>query len=505
MGVQFVCVLQGLPELYLPGPDPGLASTAMEPSATLYQDVAKRLGTLIDRGTFTAGERVPSVRALSRQWSVSITTVLEAYRLLEREGRLAARPQSGYYVQAGTVQVTDCPGWSKPAKGPSEVSISDLAMMVLRDARNPALLQLGAAIPNPALMPLAAINRHVAQVARRDGEALAAYGGVLGHAGLLAQIARRALTAGLAIDPGGVIATSGCMEALTLALRATCRPGDTVAIESPIYYGILQGIEALGLKVLEIPTHPRDGISLEQLERAITEHAVRACLVIGCYNNPLGSCAPDAARRELVALLARHDLPLIEDDIYGDLSHDSQRPPPYKAFDRDERVLLCGSYSKSITPGLRVGYILPGRWQRQVEHLKFTTNIASSGIPQAAVAEFLASGGFDRHLRRLRPLYARFVTEMAEAVLLKFPAGTRCTRPTGGHVLWIELPQQVDALKLYELAIRAGMTIAPGHLFSATPRYRNFIRLNAPFWSPECEQAIGRLGDLAAHLAKARS
>jgi DNA-binding transcriptional MocR family regulator len=478
----------------------------MQTTVTLYQDIAQRLGTLIERGTFKAGERVPSVRALSQQWSVSITTVLDAYRLLEREGRLAARPQSGYYVQPGNAHAADCPGLSKPAKGPSEVSVSELAMMVLRDARNPALLQLGAAIPNPALMPLAALHRHVAQVARRDGDSLAAYGSVLGHEPLRIQVARRKLNAGLAIDPGRVVITSGCMEGITLALRATCRPGDTVAIESPIYYGILQGIEALGLKVLEIPTHPRDGISLEHLERAIDQHAVRACLTIGCYNNPLGSCAPESAKRDLLALLARHDLPLIEDDIYGELFHGDQRPPPYKAFDRDDRVLLCGSFSKSITPGIRVGYIVPAaRWQRQVEHLKFTTNIACSGIPQAAVAELLASGGFDRHLRRLRPLYARFVTEMADAVLKKFPDGTRCTRPTGGHVVWVELPKNVDALKLYELGVQAGMTIAPGHLFSATPRYRNFIRLNAPFWSPECERAIGRLADLTAHLAKGKS
>jgi DNA-binding transcriptional MocR family regulator len=475
-------------------------------TATLYQDIAQRLGTMIDRGTFKPGERVPSVRALSQQWSVSITTVLDAYRLLEREGRLAARPQSGYYVQPGSAPTADCPGLSKPARGPSEVSVNELAMMVLRDARNPALLQLGAAIPNPALMPLAALHRHVAQVARRDGEALAGYGGVLGHEGLRVQVARRALNAGLAIDPGQVIATGGCMEAITLALRATCKPGDTVAIESPIYYGILQGIEALGLKVLEIPTHPRDGISLEHLEQAIAQHRVRACLVIGCFNNPLGSCAPEQAKRDLVALLAKHDVPLIEDDIYGELSHDGQRPPPCKAYDRDDRVLLCGSFSKSITPGIRVGYIIPGcRWQRQVEHLKFTSNIACAGIPQAAVAELLASGGFDRHLRRLRPLYARCTGEMADAVLKRFPEGTRCTRPTGGHVLWVELPKQIDALRLYELAVPAGMTIAPGHLFSATPRYRNFIRLNAPFWSPECDRAIGRLADLAAHLAKGKS
>jgi DNA-binding transcriptional MocR family regulator len=474
------------------------------PQTTLYQDVARRLCLMIDQGTFAVGERVPSVRALSRQWSVSITTVLDAYRLLEREGRLAARPQSGYYVQARSVPAQECLGMSRPARGPSEISINDLAMMVLRDARNPALLQLGAAIPNPALMPLAELNRMLALVARRDGVALSSYGSVLGLEELRVQVARRALTAGLAIDPASVLITSGCMEGLSLALRATCRPGDTVAIESPIYYGILQGIAALGLKVVEIPTHPREGISLEHLERAIKQHAVRACLVIGSFSNPLGCCAPPSDKRELVQLLARHDLPLIEDDIYGELSHDEQRPPPYKSFDRDDRVLLCGSFSKSLTPGIRVGHIIPGRWQRQVEHLKFTSTIACPGIPQAAVAELLASGRFDRHLRRLRPIYARLVNDMADAVMRTFPEGTRCTRPTGGHVLWVELPHGIDALKLYELAIAAGMTIAPGHLFSATPRYCNSIRLNVTFWSAEVARALALLGGLVAHLAKGR-
>jgi DNA-binding transcriptional MocR family regulator len=471
---------------------------------TLYAEVAARLADLVARGTFRVGDRVPSVRALSQQWQVSITTVLDAYRVLERDGVLAARPQSGYYVLPHSRVADIEPGLSQPAKGPSEVSVSELAMMMLRDSRDPRLLHLGAAVPDPAHLPTAAIARLTARLARSDASRFDDYGELAGLEALRVQIARRALTAGCAIAPGQVVVTAGCIEAVALCLRATCAPGDTVAIESPIYYGILQCIEALGLKVLEIPSHPRDGLSLEHLEQAIAAHAVRACVAITNFSNPSGSCAPDQAKRALVALLARHGIPLIEDDIYGDLAHRDQRPPVAKAFDRDGGVLLCSSFSKTISPGLRVGYVVAGRWQERIERLKLATSFSTAGLSQAVVAEYLASGAYDRHLRRLRAIYARNVVGLADAVVASFPEGTRVTRPDGGHVVWVELPRAIDALKLYELALGAGMTIAPGHLFSATQRYRNFIRLNAPSWSPAAKPLIVTLGSLAAKLARAK-
>jgi DNA-binding transcriptional MocR family regulator len=315
------------------------------------------------------------------------------------------------------------------------------------------------------------------------------------------QIARRAVASGCSLAPADLVTTAGCIEAVDLCLRATCRPGDTVAIESPIYFGILQSMEALGLRALEIPTHPRDGISLEALNFAIEHTPVRACLVISNFNNPLGSCIPDEHKKELVGLLARRDIPLIESDILGEIYFSEQRPSVAKAYDRKGLVMLCSSFSKDMAPGYRVGWVAPGRFRANVEWLKYTSNVATAILPQLAVAQFLDSGGYDHHLRRIRRSYARNVALMSQAVMRFFPEGTRVTRPGGGFVLWVQLPDSVDSLELYKLALKLGVTLAPGHIFSATQQYRNFIRLNTAYWSDAAERAMQHLGELIQELA----
>jgi len=305
------------------------------------------------------------------------------------------------------------------------------------------------------------------------------------------------VAAGCSLSPAEIVTTSGCSEAIELCLRATCKPGDVVAIESPTYFGILQSIEALGLKALEIPTHPRDGISLEALRFAVEHNAVRACLVVANYNNPLGSCMPDDNKKELAALLARHDIPLIEDDISGEIYFSEGRPTTVKTFDRKGLVLLCSSFSKDICPGYRVGWVAPGRYKATVEWLKAISSVATPTLPQMAVAEFIACGGYDHHLRRIRRIYAQNVGLMSQTVMRYFPEGTRVTRPAGGFVLWVQLPENVDSLTLYKQALREKITLTPGYMFSPSQQYRNFIRLNAARWTLEIERAIRRLGDLA--------
>jgi DNA-binding transcriptional MocR family regulator len=473
-------------------------TTTVTPKSSLYERVADCIVRLIDEGTFRPGARLPSVRALSRQWQVSITTVLEAYRLLEDRGLIEARPQSGYYVRARFPEASAEPAISQPASAPTEVSIGERLMALLRAKRNPALVQLSAAIPDPAFLPTERLNRMLARVARDHAGEGAAYDLPPGCEALRVQVARRALTAGCALTPREIVTTTGCMEALFLSLRAVCRPGDAVAVEAPTYYGVLQTMELLGLRAVEIPTHPRDGMSLDALRYALDETPIRACLVISNFSNPLGSCMPEETKRELVALLAERDLPLIEDDIYGDLGFAGERPKVAKAFDRNGLVLLCSSFSKTLSPGYRVGWVAPGRFQAEVERFKFASSIASATLPQLAIAAFLAGGGYDHHLRRIRRLYARQVPLMAQAVSCAFPEGTKVTRPSGGFVLWVEMPPEVDSLRLYEQAMQAGITIAPGPLFSARQRFRNCIRLNAAYWSPRVESAIGTLGQLAA-------
>jgi DNA-binding transcriptional MocR family regulator len=467
---------------------------------TLYHDVAGRITHLIDQGTFATGDRVPSVRKLSEQLHVSITTVMEAYRVLEDRGLLEARPQSGYYVRQRFAEPPPEPGTSRPSAEPTAVNISDLSMRILRSTSQADLIQFGAAIPNPELLPLEKLNRTLGQVARQNPVLSSSYVMPPGCESLRVQIARRALISGCTLTPDQIVTTVGGQEAISLSLRAICKPGDTVAIESPMFYGILQAIEFLGLRALEIPTHPRDGISIEALRYAMEHNTIKACLVVSNFSNPLGSCMPESHKRELVELLAEQEIPLIEDDIYGDLYFGSERPKVAKAFDRRGLVVLCSSFSKTLAPGYRVGWVAAGRFQTQIEHQKLVSNLATPTAPQLAVAEFLANGGYDHHLRRVRRVYADKVAGMAQAIGRYFPDGTRVTRPAGGFVLWVECPPYVDALVLYEQALRAGMTIAPGPIFSAKQKYGNFIRLNAAFWSAEVEPALAELGRLAGAM-----
>jgi DNA-binding transcriptional MocR family regulator len=467
-------------------------------TACLYERTAHRLAALIECGTFRPGDRLPSVRRLSRNERVSISTVLEAYRLLEDAGKVEARPKSGYYVRATGRPAAPEPLASRPASRPTRVSIADLVMTLIRDTRRPDIVTLGAAIPDPSLLPTVRLHRIAAAIARRHPARATAYEVPPGSTALRTQIARRALATGCALGPEDIVITSGGQEAMHLALRAICRPGDTVAVESPVYFGILQALEALGLKAFEVPTHPREGIDLEALAAALERNPIKACLVIPTFSNPLGSLMPVERKRALVELLGGHRVPLIECDIYGDLAHGGDRPPTCKSFDREGLVLLYSSYSKVLDPGFRVGWIAPGQFRAALEREKLVTNIATATLPQLALAEFLAGASYERHLRRVRRAYARNMAAMAQAIATWFPPGTRVTRPLGGFVLWVELDRGVDALALYEQALKRGISIAPGPIFSAKQAYRNCIRLNAARFTEPVERAVHTLGRLLA-------
>jgi DNA-binding transcriptional MocR family regulator len=469
----------------------------------LYEQVAERIGDAITAGTLRPGERLPSVRQLSNRERVSISTVLQAYLHLESLGIIETRPQSGHYVRRRERPLPAEPQVSRPATTASPVSVSALVARVYRAASDPRIVQLGAAVPAAELLPTQRLNRELTVLAREAGDAAVEYDMPPGCPELRRQIARQALEWGSALGPDDFITTCGAAEAVHLSLLAVARTGDTVAIESPAYYGTLRVIESLGLRALEIPSHPRHGMELEALEAALGKRRVAAVLVVPSFSNPLGSCMPEEHRRRLVTLLAERDLPLIEDDIYGDLYFGAERPRPCKAFDIEGRVLLCSSFSKTLAPGYRVGWVAPGRYRERVELLKFAQTVATPTLPQLAIARFLQSGGYERHLRTLRRRLASQVERTTEAIAEHFPEGTRVTRPTGSSLLWVELPPTVDALTLHARALEAGISIAPGPIFSAQPqRYSHFIRVScANPWSPRIEAAVSTLGCLARSLA----
>jgi len=471
-----------------------LCRTSRQP---LYEEVASRIDFLIAEGTFRAGDRLPSLRELSSRFKVSINTAMGAYALLEDRRLIEARPQSGYFVRAQLPATPSRPATVGHEMVPMQVSVSEICLKVMRDTHNTDLIQLGGAIPNPALLPGEKLSRLLSTAVKRHAHQSISYLMPPGWEPLRRQIASRLVEAGCVISPDEVLITAGCVEAVNLALQAVCKPGDTVAVESPCYYNFLQLMEQQGLRVLEIPSTPDEGMSLEALAYAIGQTDIRACLATPNFSNPLGSLMPDNKKRELVELLTRHQIPLIEDDIYGDLTFSQQRPTAAKAYDRQGLVLHCASISKTLTPGYRIGWISAGRFQADVLRRKFLTNIATPSPTQLAIAEFLANGGYDHHLRSIRRTYARQVAQMSDAIARTFPAGTRLSRPTGNFVLWVELPEPFDALALYPKALAAGISVAPGPIFSATGKFRNCLRLNAGFWSPAVEQAITTLGHLA--------
>lgn len=475
-----------------------MVEAAQGADGNLYEKVAQQLAALIAQGTFRPGDRIPSVRRLSHQQEISITTCLTAYRLLEDRGLIEARPQSGYYVRVRPLHAE--PDVTRPRGGPSLVKIDELVMKVMRGMGAPGLVQLGAASPSPDLLPNERLHRALAAAGRRLLACGNHYCPTPGLPSLRVQIARRMLESGCAVAPDDVLVTCGAQEALVLSLRTVCRPGDTVAIESPMYFGVLQAIELAGVKAVEIATHPREGLRLDALRKVMATTAVKAVFVASSYSNPLGCCMPPDAKRELVAFLAKRDVPLVEDDTFGDLGHDNERPPVFKAYDKKGLVLLCSSFSKTLAPGYRVGWVSAGRYQEEVERQKFVTNVATPTLPQHALADFLANGGYDRHLRHIRRVYARQMGQMIGSIGHHFPPGTKVTRPAGGYVLWVELPASVSSLALFDRALEAGITLVPGPLFSARKGYDNFIRLNAAYWSPEVERAIATLGELTRRL-----
>ena len=470
-------------------------------STALYEQVADKVEKLIRSGTMRAGDRIPSVRRACAQHGVSLTTAVQAYLSLENRGLIEARPKSGFFVRSQFRDRVLEPATSRPQHSAGLVGVGSLQSRIFDAARMPDVAPLGAAYPGAENLPVAKLSRIMASVARSAGARGISYDMPPGSEQLRRQIAKRSLDRGLNLSPDEIITTCGGTEALALCLRAVTKCGDIVAVESPTYFGVLQQIEELGLKALEIPMHSRDGMDLDALERALRGRRVAACLAVPNFNNPLGSLMPDANKQRLVEILARRDVPLIEDDINGGLYHRGDRPPVAQSYDRDGRVMLCGSFSKTLAPGYRVGWVVPGRYYEKVKALKLTSTLATGSLPQLAIADFMANGGYDHHLRSLRRNFAEQIQQMSDAVVEAFPAGIKLTRPTGGFVLWIELPEIVSALKLHERALAEKISIAPGPMFSATQGFQNFIRLNCGHpWSGNLERAVGVLGRLVKKL-----
>ncbi|GAB2797694.1 PLP-dependent aminotransferase family protein [Halomonas shantousis] len=460
-----------------------------------YEQVASLLRQRIEHGLYRVGDRLPSIRALCRELDISVSTAQEAYRRLEDTALIETRPRSGYYVLPRQVPAV-LPAMTRPAQRPLDVSQWEHVLALVEMRGDEDMLMLGQGVPDLESATLRPLSRLLAGRHRRGDADGLSYDRLSGSLELRRQIARLATGSGCLLHPDDVLITTGCQEALSIAIRTLTAPGDVVAVDSPSFYGTMQILKANGLKALEIPTDAQTGISLEALEMALEQWPICAIQITPTCNNPLGYTMPEPRKRALMALAQRFDVAIIEDDIYGDLAFTTPRPKTLKALDDDGRVLLCSGFSKTLSPGLRVGWIAPGRYRDQVMHMKYVSTGASATLPQLAVADFIAKGHYERHLREMTRQYQRHRDILLGWVERYFPAGTGVSYPQGGFLLWLELAAGIDCIKLNERLAESHIHIAPGALFSASGKYRHCLRLNyASTLSPAVHQAIRTIGE----------
>lgn len=464
-----------------------------------YQELAEEITTSILSGVLQPGNRLPSVRQASASRGVSPSTVFKAYYLLEAWGMIRARDRSGYYV-VGRTQVLppEIDASSQGQESSVELDVTDRVLQVLGATTRRDMIPFGSAFPSPLLFP----SSRLAQVMAASVQRMDPWSSVdemsNGSAGLRRAIALRYLVDGLQVHADDIVITNGALEALNLCLAAVTRPGDAVIVESPTFYAALQSLERNGLRAIEVATHPRDGIDLVSLEVALRRHKPGACWLMTNFQNPLGSLMPDAKKQALVALLTEHGVPLIEDDVYGELYFGTKRPMPAKAFDKAGIVMHCSSFSKSLAPGFRVGWVAGGQFTKAITRQKLSMSLATAAPTQAALAAYLDKSSYDKHLRQLRQKLAMQQTEVMQAIAKYFPTGTRSTRPLGGYFLWVELPAHADALEIHRVALSHGISVAPGPIFSSQGHFNNCLRINfGHAWDERMNAAMITLGKIA--------
>lgn len=441
-----------------------------------YQRVQAKIESLIQNGTLRPGDRVPSIREICHREGVSKITVMQALSNLEAKSLVQARPRSGFYVRS--LVRLPLPQLPAVSAQPREPRLSDDVARVFCDLQKLGTIALGAGTPDAALLPTGEIARCISRAARMHVSKFGSYSMCDTDLPLRREIALRLARTGAVVSPEEIIITHGCMDALNLSLRAVAKPGDTVLVEAPTYFGLLQMIESLGMKTLGVPASCSEGLDVTAFERALKQHTIAACLLIPSFGNPHGANLSDERRQAIVDIARKHEVPIIENDIYGELGFEQPQPRPLKSMLGAEDVILCGSLSKSLSPALRVGWAVAGRHAENVRRLKWITSITTPHVTSLAAADYLKSGGFDRHLRALRKTLETQMCRVSNAIGKSFPQGTALSRPRGGYFLWAELPTRIDSLKLRDAAMEKNISICPGPIFSVGREFHHFIRLN---------------------------
>jgi DNA-binding transcriptional MocR family regulator len=466
-----------------------------------YRVIEKHLQDLIRTSALAPGDRLPSLRTMARTMKASVSTVSQAYLELEKRGVIESRPKSGFFVRPEHRELPPLPRNPRPSPEPTPSTRGKLIETALTVVGDRNLVPLGVICPDQEVLPGKALNRAMVRVLRESGPVSLGYEPVPGNLRLRTGISLLSMEGGIRIRPEEMIITNGAMEALAIALRCTTLPGDNVLIQSPTYHCFLQLLENCGLKAIEIPSCPEQGINPADLPPVLDRYRIAACVLSPNFNNPDGGLTPDEAKREIVSMLASRDIPLIEDDVSGQLHFGPHRPDTFKKYDNKGLVLHCSSFSKTIAPGYRIGWIIPGRFHEKALEIKATSSVCSATPTQMAMAAYLEGPQYANHLKRLRGAIGSQMQAMQMEIGRSFPAGTSVTRPRGGAVLWVRLPRGIDSVRFFLKAKARGIGIVPGTIFSTQDRYADFIRLGCGgVWNETIRDGIRVLGSLVEEM-----
>jgi DNA-binding transcriptional MocR family regulator len=469
----------------------------MKNSNYLYQQFADRIEKQIKSGVLNVGDKLPSIREVCAETGYSMSTVSKAYYEVESRSLIESRPQSGYYVSNISARIIPEPSSSKPTLSVKNIEREDLIDLVYggMNAKNITMLSLG--FPSNELLPIAKLNKGMIQAMRQLPNSGTSYEEMQGNSNLRREIARWSFTWGGSLTEDDIITTPGCISAISHCLMTLTKPGDTIITESPVYFGILQLAKSLGLYVMELPTNMTTGIELEALKKALSTKKVKACVLISNFSNPSGSMMPIEHKKEVVQLMEFYNIPLIEDDIYGDLYFGPSRPTNCKTYDESGIVLCCSSVSKTLAPGYRVGWVSPGKYKKEILRNKLYHTLSSPTITHEVVGDFLKNGRYENHLRKIRQILNHNCNNYINTVLESFPTGTKVSQPQGGFFLWVELDKNIDTTAFYHLAMKHNISIAPGRIFSFQDQFSNCMRLSFGLpWSKELRESIKTLGRL---------
>jgi len=463
----------------------------------LYQQVIDFVERQKESGALRAGDKLPSLRRLSRQFGISVPTVKQAYIELERQGCISARPQSGYYLKAKQAR-TLLPMRAKwDSCKPVEVSCRSLIEQVYDAVHVPDAIALGISNPINAHPPDKTLARLMRSVLSKVSEKAVSYGPVNGDAKLRLTLALRYQEQGVDVNHQDMVITNGAQEALSIALQCVAKRGDIIAVESPCYFGLIELIESLGMKALEVYTCTEDGVCITELEQVLNKHNVTACLFSSAVNNPLGSMMTNEQRQSLVQMLESRDIPLIEDEVYSDIYFTDKRPIPAQLYSEKGLVMTCSSFSKTAAPGYRIGWLIPGKFEESAKRIKRAQSCSTSMLQQWTMTDYLLSGEYDRHLQVLRKTLRYNCERMRALIAEHFPKEVCISNPQGGSVLWIRCRSHVDTSKIFSKSIEQGVSFAPGQIFSPSGKYKNFMRISFGVkWNEKIDHAVITLGKL---------